>query len=220
MQYASARRASAIVAAALIASAGLPTAAAEDKILLGGGAGITLNGDRLCTLTAIGHDADDRLVGFTSSHCGGPGSPVVADGAEDFGTVGTVVAAADGLDYAVIEFDTAKVAPIRNYEGFVIKDVGPEPVEAQQLCKLGRVTGLNCLELGSAGLDPEDGEWWQPGDDGAPVTVDDLIVGMLRNGAVPVLPLAQPQPGIVLFSAILDDVNAKGGPGAGFTLAS
>ena len=206
--------------AAVIAATGLSaTAAASDKLLLGGGAGIGLNGDTLCTLTAIGRDTADRLIGFTAAHCGAAGSTVVADGVEDEGIVGTVVAADDGLGYAVIEFDPAKVAGIRNYEGFAIKGVDPDPDHVQQACKLGGVTGVNCWDSGSGAMDPEGNPWWQPGDDGAPVTVDDLIVGMVRDGSVPVEPLAQPGVGIVLFRAILDDVNAKGGPGAGFSLA-
>ena len=210
----------AIALATLIAATGLPaTAAASDKILLGGGAGIAFDGDRLCTLTAIGHDAADRLIGFTAAHCSGPGAPVVADGVEDEGIVGTVVAADDDLGYAVIEFDPDKVGGIRNYEGFVIKAVNPDPDPVQQACMLGRATGINCWDGESGAVDPDGNEWWQPGDDGAPVTVEDLIVGMVRDGAVPVAPLAQPASEIVSFSAILDDVNAKGGPGAGFTLA-
>lgn len=204
----------------MIASAALPpTASASDKLLLGGGAGIALNGDTLCTLTAIGHDSGDRLIGFTAAHCGGVGSPVAVAGVEDEGVVGTVVAADDGLGYAVIEFDPAKVSGIRNYEGFAIKGVDYDPEHIQQACKLGRATDVNCWDGESGAVDADGNEWWQPGDDGAPVTVDDLIVGMVRDGSVPVAPLAQPGSGIVLFSAILDDVNAKGGPGAGFSLA-
>ncbi|MEB3031909.1 S1 family peptidase [[Mycobacterium] nativiensis] len=222
MRFASPQLTAAIVAAAaLIASTALSaTAAASDKLLLGGGAGIALNGDRLCTLTAIGYDSADRLIGFTAAQCGGVGSPVVADGAEDEGVVGTVVAADGDLGYAVIEFDQAKAAGIRNYEGFAIKAIDTDPEHLQQGCKLGRATGVNCWDAESGAVDAEGNEWWQPGDDGAPVTVDDLIVGMVRDGSVPVAPLAQPGSGIVLFSAIVDDVNAKGGPGAGFTLAT
>lgn len=237
VHHASAWRASAFVAAALIACAGLPSAAAaEDKLLLGGGAAIVLHDDALCTLTAIGRDGTGKLVGFTAAHCGGPGSPVLVEGAEDHGTVGTVVAADEGLDYAVIEFDPAKVASIADYEGFGIFGIGsadpaesvaaepggPEqPVDAEHgavrhACKLGRGTGLNCFDIGPAGVDPAGEEWWQPGDDGAPVTVDDLLIGMVRDGTVPAGPLTAPGPGIVMFQAILDDVDAKGGPGAGF----
>lgn len=251
--------------AALLASTGSPTvAAADDKLLLGGGAGITLNDATLCTLTAMGHDGGGRLIGFTAAHCGAPGSPVVAEGAEDHGTVGTVVAADEGLGYAVIEFDAVKVKPIADYEGFGIYGLGPadpepadpagpepagpppaapepaspeppapesaaaeppapeapapEPVATQQACKLGRVSGLNCFDVGPAGVELAGEQWWQPGDDGAPITIDNLLIGMVRDGTVPTAPLDQPGPGIVMFTAILDDVNAKGGPGAGFGL--
>ncbi|ORA97854.1 hypothetical protein BST33_17830 [Mycolicibacter minnesotensis] len=232
-----ARRACAIGAVLVIGAAGLPTAAAtEDKILLGGGAAIVLHDDALCTLTTIGRDGAGSLVGFTAAHCGGPGSIVLVEGAEDHGGVGTVVAADEGLDYAVIEFDPVKVASIADYEGFGIYGIGSaEPAEpaaagpdgpeqpadaehgaVRHACKLGRGTGLMCFDIGPAGVDPAGEPWWEPGDDGAPVTVDDLLVGMVHDGSVPSGPLTQPGPGIVLFQAILDDVDAKGGPGAGF----
>ena len=53
----------------LIAGLLAPTAAGDDKVTLGGGAGIVLNGNP-CTLAAIGHDRAGELVGFTSAHCG------------------------------------------------------------------------------------------------------------------------------------------------------
>lgn len=251
-----------VAVAALIASIGGPVpAAAGDQILLGGGAAIVLNDDTLCTLTAIGHDSAGRLIGFTSAHCGGPGSPVAAEGAEERGVVGTVVAADDALVYAVIDFEPAKVKPIADYEGFGIfglwppepepagpepaepepagsepagaapaspepaepapagpEPAAPEPVPAKQACKLGRGSGLNCFDVVPAGLDSVGEKWWQPGDDGSPITIDNLLVGMVRDGSVPVAPLDQSGPGVVTFKEILDDVNAKGGPGAGFGL--
>lgn len=244
-------------ATALIPATAPPaSAAAGDKILLGGGAAIVLNDDTLCTLAAIGHDGAGRLIGFTSAHCGGPGSPVVAEGAEERGVVGTVVAADDTLVYAVIDFESAKVKPIADYEGFGIfglwppepEPAGPEPagaepaepepagsqpadpapaspepaaaepVPAKQACKLGRGSGLNCFDVVPAGLDSLGEQWWQPGDDGSPITIDNLLVGMVRDGSAPVAPLDQSGPGVVMFKEILDDVNAKGGPGAGFGL--
>ncbi|MDD7811442.1 serine protease [Mycobacterium sp. CSUR Q5927] len=217
----------AVVVTAVIAAIGLPAgAAAGDQILLGGGAAIVLHDDTLCTLTAMGHDSDGRLIGFTSAHCGGPGSEVVAEGAEERGTVGTVVAADDAVGYAVIEFDPVKVKPIADYEGFGIFGIGPpepepanpEPAAAKQACKLGQGTGLNCYDIGPDGVNTTAEEWWQPGDDGSPITMDNLIVGMVRDGSTPVAPLDQSGPGIVMFKEVLADVNAKGGPGAGFGL--
>jgi hypothetical protein len=81
-------------AAALVAASGLLTpsaAAADDKVPLGGGAGIALGGT-LCTLATIGHDNTGELVGFTDAHCGRPGAPVSAEGGP---VVGSVVAAND-----------------------------------------------------------------------------------------------------------------------------
>ena len=69
--------------AALIALL-LPTAApahAQDPVTLGGGSGLVVNGETLCTLTAIGNDNRGNLIGFTSAHCGGPGAQVAAEGA-------------------------------------------------------------------------------------------------------------------------------------------
>jgi hypothetical protein len=119
---------------------------ADSPGLLGGGAGIIVNGT-YCTLTTIGHDGggvaiavagmqcalttighykSGDLVGFTAGHCGGPGATVVADGAEERGPVGAV-GAADGDYYAVIKFDPAKVTPVPNYGGFAINGISADP---------------------------------------------------------------------------------------------
>jgi hypothetical protein len=94
--------------AALAAGLLSATASADVQVPLGGGAGIVLAGT-YCTLGTIGHDKTGDLVGFTASTCGGPGSSVDVEGGP--GGVGTVVAANDDLDYAVIKFDPAKVIP-------------------------------------------------------------------------------------------------------------
>jgi hypothetical protein len=77
-------------------------------VVLGGGAGITVNGTN-CTLTTIGHDNAGALVGLTAATCGGPGSSLAIEGGP--GGVGTVVAVDDALDYAVITFEPGKVVP-------------------------------------------------------------------------------------------------------------
>jgi hypothetical protein len=87
-----------ITAAALLLAASLavPAAAHADNVpsvgvadspgLLGGGAGITVNGT-FCTLATIGHDNSGALVGLTAATCGGPGSSVgIEGGAAGVGT--------------------------------------------------------------------------------------------------------------------------------------
>ena len=51
---------------------GVAPAVADGKVVIGGGAGIVVEGDTYCTLTAIGNDRTGAMVGFTSAHCGAP----------------------------------------------------------------------------------------------------------------------------------------------------
>jgi hypothetical protein len=252
-----------IVATLLVEPSGLPsatTAAASDRVLLGGGAGIQLDGDNLCTLTTIGHDRAGELVGFTSAHCSGPGATVATDGAA--GTAGSVVAANDDLDYAVIRFDPTKVTPISNFDGFAINGIGPDPPQLQQSqetrmecqqhrpnvcvdvidpsqyqisCQQSRATGRACADIIGPSRDPATlnaRECANPDDSGAPVTVNDLLIGMIRGGFIPNIPCPQTssftgtvyfpvsaQPEVVSINAIIADASAKGGPGAGFVPA-
>jgi hypothetical protein len=90
-----------------------PAAAADGTVVLGGGAGIVVNGTN-CTLTTIGHDGGGALVGFTAGSCGGTGAPVVAEASQASGTVGTVAFSAGGkdtMDYAVISSIREKSFP-------------------------------------------------------------------------------------------------------------
>src|SRR4029077_15637551 len=66
----------------------LPSAHADGLVPLGGGSGLVVEGDTLCTLTTIGNDNRGNLIGFTSAHCGGPGARGVAEGAQGAGGVG------------------------------------------------------------------------------------------------------------------------------------
>ncbi len=237
------------IAPLLLAGVLAPTATAA--VPLGGGSGISVNGT-LCTLTTIGHDSSGDLVGFTSAHCGGPGATVAV---EDAGAVGKVVAANAGPDYAVIRFDPAAVTPTPDADAFPINGIGaaPPPGQTQWACQQSRATGHVCANVvGSVVIDtrppgtetsPEKAQKIQqatatfdaiecanPGDDGAPVTVGDLLVGMIRGGFTPTGE-ACPQPFVapphahvpqstrtvvVSIDAILGDANVKGGPGAGF----
>lgn len=214
----------AVLALVLLTSA--PVAAAAAKVALGGGAGIIINGKSLCTLTAIGRDRAGDLVGFTSAHCGGPGATVASEASPGAGVLGTMVAGNDNLDYAVIRFDPDKVTPVGNYNGFVIAGVGPDPVFGKVACKLGRTTGYSCGVTWGPGEQPGtivNQVCGQPGDSGAPVTVDNLLVGMIHGAfaedlptcVVKFIPLHTPAV-TQSINAILADVSARNRPGAGF----
>ncbi|KAA1251136.1 serine protease [Mycobacterium simiae] len=218
----------AVIVAVLLALVSLPasTAVADDKVPLGGGAGIVVNGGTLCTLTTIGHDKNGNLIGFTSAHCGGPGAPVAAEGEEAKGVVGTMVAGNDSLDYAVIKFDPAKVIPVANFNGFAINGIGPDPTFGQIACKQGRTTGNSCGVTWGPGQDPGTivmQVCGGPGDSGAPVTVDNLLVGMIHGAFSDDLPSCVTKyiplhtPAVVMsINADLADIVAKNRPGSGF----
>ncbi|WP_419866411.1 serine protease [Mycobacterium kyorinense] len=218
--------------AALVCLVGLraTSAGADDRVPIGGGAGIVIDGDTLCTLTSIGNDNTGALIGFTSAHCGGPGAQVAAEAAQNRGTLGTMVAGNDILDYAVIRFDPAKVIPVADLGGFVINGIGPDPAAGQIACKQGRTTGNSCGVVFGPGQDPGTlvmQVCGQPGDSGAPVVVDNLLVGMIHGAfseALPTcvikyIPLHTPAT-VVSINAVLADLAAKGRPGAGFVPVS
>jgi hypothetical protein len=220
-----------VAALVTVASVGLAgpygaPARADDKLPLGGGAGILVNGDTLCTLTTIGTDGKGELIGFTSAHCGGPGAPVAVETAKGRGAVGTMVAGNDNLDYAVIQFDPEKVIPVANFGGFAINGIGPDPAFGQIACKQGRTTGNSCGVTWGPGQDPGTivmQVCGQPGDSGGPVTVNNLLVGMMHGAfsenlpvcIIKYIPLHTPAV-VQSFNAILADLNAKNRPGAGF----
>ncbi|MFN6549121.1 S1 family peptidase [Mycolicibacterium septicum] len=201
-------------------------ALADPPVVLGGGSGIVVNGDAFCTLTTIGHDSAGRLIGFTSAHCGGPGAVVAAEGFPNAGVVGTMVAGNDLLDYAVIQFDPAKVTPTNNVNGFQIDGLGPDPVFGDIACKLGRTTGSSCGVTWGPGQDPGtivNQVCGQPGDSGAPVTVNNRLVGMLHGAYTEELPTCVVKfvplhtPAVTMsFNTQLADITAKNRPGTGF----
>jgi hypothetical protein len=215
----------ALIVAGALGLSGAP-ARADGRIPLGGGAGILVNGDTLCTLTTIGTDPKGDLMGFTSAHCGGPGAPVVAEAAQERGNVGTMVSGNDGLDYAVIQFDKAKVLPQANFGGFEINGIGPDPAAGQIACKQGRTTGNSCGVTWGPGQEPGTilmQVCGQPGDSGAPVTVNDQLVGMIHGAFSENLPVCVTKyiplhtPAVVQsINAVLADLQAKNRPGAGF----
>ncbi len=201
-------------------------ARADDRLPLGGGAGILVNGDALCTLTTIGTNPKGDLLGFTSAHCGGPGAVVSAEAAKERGNIGTMVSGNDGLDYAVIQFDKSKVLPQANFGGFAINGIGPDPASGQIACKQGRTTGNSCGVTWGPGQEPGTilmQVCGQPGDSGAPVTVNDQLVGMIHGAFSDNLPVCVTKyiplhtPAVVQsINADLADLAAKNRPGVGF----
>ncbi len=215
--------------AVLVALVGSPAraAAADVRIPIGGGAGIVINGDTMCTLTTIGGDSAGDLIGLTSAHCGGPGATVAAEGSENAGILGTMVSGNDNLDYAVIKFDPAKVTPVANYNGFIINGIGPDPAFGEIACKQGRTTGNSCGVTWGPGQDPGTivmQVCGQPGDSGAPVTVNNQLVGMIHGAfsdnlptcVIKYIPLHTPAV-VMSINADLADINAKHRPGSGFS---
>ncbi len=203
-----------------------PVAHADGPVELGGGSGIVIDGHAFCTLTAIGNDARGRLIGFTSAHCGGPGAVVAAEGVPTAGTVGVMVAGNDSLDYAVIEFDPQRVRPVNTVKGFRIDGLGQDPSFGQVACKLGRTTGYSCGVTWGPGQDPGtilNQVCGQPGDSGAPVTVDNRLVGMIHGAFTEELPTCVVKyvplhtPAVTMsMNSVLADITAKNRPGTGF----
>lgn len=220
------RTAAALAALIMVVALAAPGSAANEKVVLGGGAGIVVEGDTLCTLTSIGYDRTGALIGFTSAHCGGPGAKVAVEGAEADGTVGIMVAGNDAMDYAVIEFDPARVTPVSNFGGFAITGIGADPVFGQIACKQGRTTGNSCGVTWGPGQDPGTivmQVCGRPGDSGGPVTVNNQLVGMIHGAfseklptcVIKYIPLHTPAV-VVSINAVLADLAAKDRPGAGF----
>lgn len=218
------RFAAVVGAVALLAPTGV--AEADGPVVLGGGSGIVIDNDAYCTLTTIGTDSRGDLIGFTSAHCGGPGATVAAESDPAAGVVGSMVAGNEALDYAVIRFDPAKVTPTNNVNGFVINGLGPDPTFGQVACKLGRTTGQSCGVTWGPGQDPGtivNQVCGAPGDSGAPVTVDNKLVGMIHGAYTDNLPTCVMKyiplhtPAVTMsFTTQLADITAKDRPGTGF----
>lgn len=220
------RISAAIVALTALLTPTAPMARADEPVPLGGGSGLVVNGETLCTLTAIGTDNRGNLIGFTSAHCGGPGAQVGAEGAEANGVLGEMVAGNDALDYAVIQFDPQRVRPVNNVDGFQIDGLGPDPIPGDIACKLGRTTGYSCGVTWGPGEEPGtivNQVCGQPGDSGAPVTVNNRLVGLIHGAFTEDLPtciikfIPLHTPAVTMsINSVLGDISAKNRPGSGF----
>ncbi|MFW0792672.1 serine protease [Gordonia sp. CPCC 205515] len=177
----------AVLAATVLAGWGASTAqAAPAKAYLGGGSGILVlkggNSAAACTLTTIGNSKTGKLIGITAGHCGKPGQKVYSESQQNRGQVGTITYSASDLDIAVIEFNRARVVPLRTVSGLTIKSIDPRPIAFPTIaCKQGRTTGSTC---GIAWFSDGDVHFSQmcviEGDSGSPVVVGDRLVGMVN----------------------------------------
>ncbi|WP_460723580.1 chymotrypsin family serine protease [Nocardia heshunensis] len=118
-----------ILAAGLIGAGIAVGHAAPETALLGGSSGIVLGASSGCSLAAIGYDGAGRLVGLTAGHCASEGTEVRAEQGLGVGVVGTVAMSDRGtnLDYAVVEFDAARVTPVRSVGATTIAGIGATP---------------------------------------------------------------------------------------------
>ena len=211
-------RFAAVVAAAvgLLGTVAVGVATAAPPAVMGGGTGIIVNDTLLCSLTTIGHDNAGRLVGLTAGHCGDVGASVVAEASQDSGVVGRVVVSNPALDYAVIQFDPGEVVPVNRVGSVTITGIGAPAGFPQMACKEGRTTGNTCGIVYGDLLGT--GETWTQtcvveGDSGAPVVVGTTLVAMVN--AYLVASCVGPEVGTNI-SAIVADMNATGGYGAGY----
>lgn len=187
-------------------------------VILGGGAVIVVGGVNYCTLTTIGRDRSGDLVGFTAAECGGPGAAVAVAGTD--APVGTVAAVNAELHYAVITFDEPDLIPVSDYAGIGINGIGPDPEYDALVCKWGPAAPGICNRITSIGWPRATmREQFDPGDLGAPVTIDGLLAGLVYGFGVTMGSKYSPArvvTSLTKFNAILADVNAGDGPGSGF----
>ncbi|WP_218020895.1 S1 family peptidase [Nocardia crassostreae] len=227
----------AIAATALSSALLMPASAqAAPPVTLGGGSGVyveQLDDEGMvaeCTLTAIGYDNENRLVGLTAGHCGEIGARIAAEYTQS-GGIGVIANKYDGNDWAVIHFDADRVIPTRQVAQSVINGLGGAPKLGDMACKNGRTTGYTCGVVWD--VNPA---WFRSqvcadhGDSGAPVLLGDRLVGMIVAGtSIDVGPVSLELPsckgaGDLIYQPdlsttmdmVLADINRKGGVGAGF----
>ncbi|NNH69342.1 hypothetical protein HLB23_05555 [Nocardia uniformis] len=214
---------------------GCGPAHAEAPAVIGGGSGIALQTSdptmvALCTMTAVGYDRADRLVGITAGHCAeDAGVAVWAEAAPRTGPIGFVAAKDVDHDWAVIELDPAHVTPVRAVGPSVITTVGAPGRAWETVCKNGRTTGYTCGVV----WDANPAEFISQvcanhGDSGGPVLRGDQLVGMINAGITPFgsaeaactgngNPIHDPDVSNQI-TAVLAEIDHLGVTGAGFRL--
>lgn len=170
----------------------------QGKALFGAGTPIYLGKHSLCTLTAVGTDAQGRKVGLTVGHCGTVGQEVRSADAVNVGPAGTVVRGGSGAPFSVIEFGSNTVLT-DNYNGVKVDGVGGAATTGDRVCKFGVATGWTCgYTLLGSGLQSTSHMAAMQGDSGAPVMRGTNVVGVVDGGlwANPALVSRSPLQGV------------------------
>lgn len=249
----------AALAVAFLGAFSLPSAAvnadaASGKADLGAGSGIkfgTLPSNpanpfdpnasvNTCTLSAIGYDSSDNLVGISVGHCPFNTQNVKNDptwsqvsGVKDsvLGQVGTVVKSvyqptnsngtpkATDPDYSVILFDKDKVNPLQTVGRTTVNGIATTlPANGSIACKEGRTTAQTCARVGSSDSNQIRTAMMfaMGGDSGSPLVNanDGKLIGYLQ-GSGGFLGL---ETTFVNIHKTLNAINTAGGVGSGFHL--
>lgn len=204
----------ALCAVLALTALGVSTAsAAPAKVNLGGGSGILLPDRKgeasACTLTTIGRDQNNALVGLTAGHCGDAGAKVLAESAQNLGPVGEVTYKNIDLDYAIIRFDADKVNPVQKIGGVTIRSLRTQAPQFPEIsCKEGRTTANTCgITWFSDGFAHYSQICVVEGDSGSPVVVGDKLIGMVN--AYYFIGCIGPETGTNI-KPILDDMKRHG----------
>ncbi|MFI5500272.1 serine protease [Nocardia asteroides] len=203
--------------AALLGTGAGASQAQPGPPVIGGGSGIVIDNMFECTVTTVGHDGAGRLVGLTAGHCGDAGASVTAEVDRGYGEIGRFAYSNSELDYAVIEFTPGRITPVNRIGNVTITGVGGPAQFPTIVCKEGRTTGNTCGITWGDVFQTNTETWSQmcvvEGDSGAPVVVGSTLVGMVN--AYLAVACFGPEVGTNM-SAIMNDVNGRGGVGAGF----
>ncbi|APA94852.1 S1 family peptidase [Nocardia seriolae] len=231
----------AAIAAAAVSSSLLfaGPADAAPVVTLGGGSGVYVEDltskDTVsdCTLTAVGYDNKNQLVGLTAGHCGEVGARVAAEYTRS-GGIGVIAQKSEDMDWAIIVFNPERVTPTRKVAQSVINSVGSPVQIGENVCKNGRTTGFTCGPVWETkALTFRSQVCANHGDSGAPVLRGDQLVGMVvagtdfKLGPINVeLPLCEGGGNLIHepelatnIGAVLSDIDSRGGAGAGFHIA-
>ncbi|APT86379.1 MULTISPECIES: S1 family peptidase [Corynebacterium] len=201
------------------------TAMTQGQSLYGPGTPLYVNDNTMCTLAVAGEDGEGRKVGITAGHCGNIGDDVASADSWHVGPTGTIAAKNEYLDYSVVEFGSqAKVS--RSYNGLEVNSFGGQVNPGEVACKNGVATGTTCGVTYAENSEIQINQVCaMGGDSGAPLYSNGRVVGFITGGIINNFDCRTPWQGAIhspttatRADAVLADLNARGGVGAGFRL--